>query len=156
MAPPFYKIIINSVDVMQRSANVVTDWRDGYYTIDVPDFLHNDTRWQVAVDSFVTSTTVTSGLIMHCDSFTQPNCYSTTSQTNTDAILISNGSMRNSLQNNSLGIQISDFSFMRGKMMRFFFTTLDNVAIPAATTFGTNFQWSLCLMVYPIPNVRDS
>lgn len=151
MGPPFFRIVVNSVDVMQRSVGgTASDWRDGYYTIDVPDFLHNDTRWQVGVESFNTSVPVTGGLIMHCDSFTQPNCYSTTSQTNTDAILISNGSYKASIHFNSIGIQLSDFSWMRGRMMRFFFTTLDGQPV-AANAQASPFNWSLCLLVYPIP-----
>lgn len=153
MGPPFYRIVINSVDVMQRvltgAGAGTSDWRDGYYTMDVPDFLHNDSKWQVGVESFSTTTPVTTGLIMHCDSFTQPNCYSTTSQTNTDVILVTNGSYKASIHFNSIGIQLSDFSWMRGKMMRFFFTTLDGQPITTAAT-SPPFLWSLCLLVYPL------
>ena len=151
-SPPFYRIVVNSTDVMTRTVGggVVTDWRDGYFTLDIPNFLHNDMRWQVAVDSFVTDVPVTTGMIMHCDSFNQPNSFTTSIQSCADVMFTSNGGFRNSVRSNTVGILISDFTFVRGKIMRFFLTTLNPGALPALSPNTMSF-WSMTLIVYPAP-----
>lgn len=156
MSPPYYRIIVNSVDAMQRTVGSgFPEWRDGYYTIDIPDFLPNDQCWQLGVESFNMSQYVTPGLVMHCDSFTQANSYSTSSQGNSNVLFtFMGGSFKQNITTRSIGMPINDLTFMRGKIMRFFLTTLDGQPIANIGQFSsagtTGLFWSMSLIVYPI------
>lgn len=128
------------------------DWRDGFYYIDVPNFL-DSTRYQFAVESFNinrSGANVGNGYVVHA-SITQPNSYNTLSHTTSDAILTYNGpAFYRFIDFSSIGIPCTDLSFMRSKFLRIYLTTLDGLAITDPAYFGAGLQWAMSLMVFPI------
>jgi hypothetical protein len=155
--PKFYRITIYSSNCLPGGS-----WYDSQFLIDVPDQLDGE-DYQVAVESLNinrSGANMVNGFGVNTGQVVQGNSYSTLTQSLSQALLISNSnSYYRPLDLYSIGIPLRDQSFMRGQLLRLFFTTLDGVPISnmgaatALTYFGAGLLWQMTLIVYPIPKL---
>ena len=122
---------------------------DGLFTIDCPDTLAGDCKWQVVVESFTTTQVAGPGYIVYVDSISQAASFSTSTKCSTTALLMgSTSDYRRAVEWSSVGAPLNDYAFLNSKIMRIRITTLDG---GTPMTLGDPIVWALSLVIIPVP-----
>lgn len=153
-----YRVTIYSKD---RTSG---DVRDGFYQIDLPDFIQDVNKYHIGVEECIMASEPVSAGTMGMNrtyvvetSINVPDSHSTSTKTNTRVLFQmckatsttnSIGSYYKYFTNTTYGIPLIDLSLLRNRQMRITFKKIDDTAHDA-TSMPDASAWSMTLIVYP-------
>ena len=143
----FYRLALFSVNALSYGLN----GQDCTFQVDIPESLPLDaqTAWQFAPEYFVSNSSVTpTSLIVNITNLTQPNTYSTMTQsTNFTIMAIRGTTYQRNIDFNSIGYPVANINFMRGGRLTVTFTD-----VTGAMTSVMNGQWGMILVIWKVPH----
>lgn len=159
-ADKIYRITLYSKD---RISGTV---QDGVYSLDIPDIINDVNKYHLAVEDFIMasepSTAGTNGInrtYVVETSITMPNTYSTSSKTNS-RVLFQTAKQptvnsivvyQHTINSNSVGVPLTDLTFMRQNQIRLTFKKTDDT-MHDATSMPNDSAFSMSFVIYPSYN----
>lgn len=135
-----WRIQIHSKDVVSG------DDANGMYRINIPDVVMNDQEYQIALESFKTSTALASIGIIQIGIPT-PSTYSTDTQAFESSFLTTTNGEFGRITYDTIGHKVCNPDFLRNSLINIKFKKMDGTLFNA----GEVNNWIIDLVVYPIP-----
>lgn len=154
-----FRVTIYSKDVLAGGTV-----RDGFYQIDLPDFIQDVNKYHIGVEECVLASEpsvpgnngINRTYVVET-SINVPDSHSTSTKTNTRVLfqMAKTNPTANSIGHYikpitacTYGIPVIDLNMLRNKQMRIIFKKNDD-SVHDATSMPDNSTWSLTLLVYP-------
>jgi hypothetical protein len=159
-ADKIYRITLYSKD---RISGTV---QNGVYVLDVPEVIQDVNKYHLAVEDFIMASEPTAPGTNGINrtyivetSITMPNTYSTSTKTNSrvllqtakDAVANSIVSYQHTINSNSVGIPLTDLTFMRQNQIRLTFKKADDT-MHDATSMPDTSAFSMTFVIFPYYN----